>query len=213
MRRHHRSYSRRSWAARAHIPALRSMANDFELVGVANSSFESSKSAASVLGIPKAFQNAAELASSPDIDIVTVTVRVPHHLALVTTALEAGKHVFCEWPLGNGLGEAETLAALAKEKNVLGVAGTQARMAPEFAYLHQLLDEGYLGEVLSSNLVAIGGGWARPLRTPQPERTCWMKRMARPCSPFPWATPSPPCGTSLAILWPPRFRLLRGREP
>lgn len=106
----------RSWAARAHVPALLSLADDYELVGVANSSFESSKTAASALGIPKAFANAAELASSPDIDIVTVTVRVPHHLALVTTALEAGKHVFCEWPLGNGLTEAETLAALARKK-------------------------------------------------------------------------------------------------
>ena len=34
------------------------------------------------------------------------------------TALDAGKHVFCEWPLGNGLREAEELAALANAKNV-----------------------------------------------------------------------------------------------
>jgi predicted dehydrogenase len=54
-------------------------------------------------------------------------------------AITAGKHVYCEWPLGNGLAEAQELARLAKEKGVLGIVGTQACLAPEILYLKQSL--------------------------------------------------------------------------
>jgi predicted dehydrogenase len=119
--------SGRSWAARAHIPALRALPESFEIVGVANTSLASAQKAAAEMGLPKAFAGVAELVAAPEVDIVIVTVKVPHHLAIVKAAIEAGKHVYCEWPLGNGLAEAETLAALARAKGVLGVIGTQAR--------------------------------------------------------------------------------------
>ena len=106
------------------------MPDDFEIVGVANSSLESSRRAADAAGVSRAFASVAELVTSPDIDVVTVTVRVSRHRELVRAALEAGKAVYCEWPLGNGLAEAEELAALAAARGVLGVVGTQARFAP-----------------------------------------------------------------------------------
>src|SRR5204862_5229072 len=83
----------------------------------------------------------------------------PYHLELATAALDAGKAVYCEWPLGNGLREAETLAALAKDKGALAVAGLQARSAPSVAYVRDLLKQGYLGEVLSTTLIGSGMGW------------------------------------------------------
>jgi predicted dehydrogenase len=86
-------------------------------------------------------------------------VKVPYHLELATAALEAGKAVYCEWPLGNGLKEAETLAALAKKQGVLAVAGLQARSAPSVAYVHDLIEQGYVGEVLSTTLIGSGMGW------------------------------------------------------
>ena len=149
----------RSWAARAHIPALRALSNDYEIVGVANTSLASAEKAVAATGLPRAFANVAELVASPEIDIVTVTVKVPHHREIVRAALSAGKHVYCEWPLGNGLAEAEELAALAKAKKVLGVIGTQACVAPEIQYVKQLIVDGFVGEVLSTTLVARGGGW------------------------------------------------------
>jgi predicted dehydrogenase len=109
--------------------------------------------------LPRAFADVAELVAAPEIDIVTVTVKVPHHLEIVKAAIEAGKHVYCEWPLGNGLAEAEELAALARAKGVLGVVGTQARVAPEIEHLRQLIADGFVGEVLSTTLLARGGGW------------------------------------------------------
>lgn len=146
----------RSWGAVAHVPALRSLPEDFEIVGVANSSPESAAAAAAASDLLRGFSSVAELLACPEIDVVAVTVKVPHHFDIVSQAIAAGKHVYCEWPLGNGLEEARELADLAKAKHVLGVVGTQARVAPEILYLRQLIAEGFVGEVLSTSLIGSG---------------------------------------------------------
>ena len=148
------------WAATAHIPALKSLSDDFEVVGVANSSPESAKTTAETLNLPHAFENVQALVQSSEIDLVVVTVKVPHHFELVKAALEAGKHVYCEHPLGNGLEETKQLAELAESKGVVAVVGTQMVNAPEVIYLKQLIAEGYVGKVLSTTLIGSGGNWA-----------------------------------------------------
>ncbi|WP_156679075.1 Gfo/Idh/MocA family protein [Sphingomonas profundi] len=148
-----------SWAAAAHLPALRALADDFAIVGVANSSAGSAEAAVAACDAGRAFADAAALVAAPDVDIVAVTVKVPHHHALVAMAIAAGKHVYCEWPLGNGLAEAEDLAAQADAAGVLGVIGTQARLAPAIVAAGRMVAEGYLGELLSTTLVATGLSW------------------------------------------------------
>ncbi|MCB1634888.1 MAG: Gfo/Idh/MocA family oxidoreductase [Xanthomonadales bacterium] len=147
------------WAANAHLPALRSLPEQFTVTGVANSTPESARRTAQALGLPHAFEQPQALVDSPEIDLVVVTVKVPHHFELVSAALDAGKHVYCEWPLGNGLTEARRLAALAQAKGVVAVAGTQARTAPEIQHLRQLIADGYVGQVLSTTLIGSGGNW------------------------------------------------------
>src|SRR5207248_11371041 len=90
---------------------------------------------------------------------VAITVKVPSHFALAADALTAGKAVYCEWPLGNGLEEAERLAALAEKTGVLAVVGLQARSAPSVAYVHDLIKHGYVGDVLSTTVIGSGMGW------------------------------------------------------
>lgn len=147
------------WAATAHIPALKALPDDYEVVGVANTSLASAQKAADAFGLPHAFENAQALVNSPDVDLVVVTVKVPHHRELVSAALNAGKHVYCEWPLGNGLEEAQELADLAEAKGVVAATGTQMRVAPEVEYLRQLIADFYVGEVLSTTLVGSGSQW------------------------------------------------------
>ena len=149
----------RGWAAQAHIPALRSLPDNFEITALSTTRRESADAAGELFGVPATFDNHQELVHNPAVDVVAVTVKVPYHLELATAALEAGKAVYCEWPLGNGLKEAETLAALAKEQGVLAVAGLQARSAPAVAYVRDLVEQGYVGEVLSTTLVGSGMGW------------------------------------------------------
>jgi len=147
------------WASRSHVPALKSLSGDFVITGVANSTYESAKRTADVLQIPHAFENAQALIASPEVDLVVITVRVPYHFELVKAALEAGKHVYCEHPLGNGLAETRALAEIAAAKNVVAVTGTQMVVAPEIVYLQKLIAEGYAGRVLSTTLIGSGGGW------------------------------------------------------
>jgi predicted dehydrogenase len=149
----------RGWAAEAHIPALRSLPEDFEITALSTTLRESAKAASERFGVAKAFDNHQDLVDSPDVDLVAVTVKVPHHLELASAALNAGKAVYCEWPLGNGLEEAKTLAALAKGKNALAVVGLQARSAPSVSYVRDLVKAGYVGDVLSTSLIGSGMGW------------------------------------------------------
>jgi len=149
----------RGWAAQAHIPALKSLSDDFEITALSTSRRESADAAGKLFGVLLAFDNHQDLVNSADVDVVAVTVKVPHHLQLATAALDAGKAVYCEWPLGNGLDEARRLAALAKKKGVLAVAGLQARSAPAVAYVRDLIEQGYVGEVLSTTLIGSGMGW------------------------------------------------------
>src|SRR5256886_9173404 len=125
----------RGWAAQAHIPALKSLSDDFEITVLSTSRRESADAASKLFGVPVAFDNHQDLVNRADVDVVAVTVKVPYHLELATAALGAGKAVYCEWPLGNGLKEAETLAALAKKQGLFAVAGLQARSAPAGAYV------------------------------------------------------------------------------
>ena len=149
----------RGWAKQAHIPALRSLSDDFEITALSTTRRESADAASKLFGVPLAYDNHQELVNSTSVDVVAVTVKVPHHLELATAALNARKAVYCEWPLGNGLKEAETLAALAKQKGVLAVSGLQARSAPSVAYVRDLIKQRYVGEVLSTTLIGSGMGW------------------------------------------------------
>lgn len=147
------------WAANAHLPAIESLGGKFELRGLTASSTESARAAGEKYGVPAAFGTAEELVNRDEIDLVVVAVKVPHHRELVETAIRAGKNVLCEWPLGNGLAEAEHLAELATSAGVRTFVGLQARANPTLHYLRDLVADGYVGEVLSTSMIASGGRW------------------------------------------------------
>ncbi len=150
----------RSWAARAHIPALCALAADFEIAGVANTSRASAEAAAKACDLPRAYDDVTALLADPAIDIVAVTVKVPHHRDIVTAALNAGKHVYCEWPLARTLAEAEELAALTRKTGMLAVCGTQACVAPEILHLRRLIEDDAAGTILSSTVIGTSPSWA-----------------------------------------------------
>src|SRR2546427_8665807 len=89
----------RGWAATAHIPALRALPN-YEIRALSAHSAESARAAGQAFGVRKVFSDHEQLVAQRDIDVVAVTVKVPHHRELVSAALAAGKTVYCEWPLG-----------------------------------------------------------------------------------------------------------------
>jgi predicted dehydrogenase len=96
-----------------------------------------------------AFDDYHKMVASPEIDAVAVVVRVPSHYAPTKAALEAGKHVYCEWPLGRTTAEAVDLAALAKAKGLVTAVGLQARVNPAVMHMKELVEAGYVGEVMA----------------------------------------------------------------
>jgi predicted dehydrogenase len=89
----------RGFASIAHIPALHALP-DFEITAVCTTRQASAEAAAKHFNIPLAFSDPAQLAQHPEVDLVTVCVKVPDHYQPVMAAIDAGKHVYCEWPLG-----------------------------------------------------------------------------------------------------------------
>ncbi len=139
------------WSKRAHLPALLGM-TDFELTAVCTSRPETAEESKAFYGASLAFHDYNEMANHPDVDLVVVSVSVPAHYGMVTAGLQAGKHVFCEWPLGANTEEAVELTNLAHEQGVRTLIGLQARGGPALLHLRDLVAEGYVGEMLACNM-------------------------------------------------------------
>jgi predicted dehydrogenase len=137
-----------TWSARSHLPALQA-SSDVELAAVCTTRADSAEAARQAWGARLAFDDYRKMVASPEIDAVAVVVRVPSHYAPTRAALEAGKHVYCEWPLGRTTAEAAELAALAKAKGLVTAVGLQARVNPAVMHMKELLETGFVGEVMA----------------------------------------------------------------
>jgi len=144
----------RGWATTAHVPALRALPN-YQIAALSAHNMESARAAGEAFGVSAVFTDHEQLVTQPDIDVVAVTVKVPHHRELVSAAIAAGKAVYCEWPLGRDLDDARAMAALAARRGVRTVVGLQARQAPAIEFVQQLLRDGYVGQVLSTTMVGL----------------------------------------------------------
>src|SRR5271169_5748674 len=148
----------RGFASIAHIPALQALPQ-FEIVAVCTTRQESAEATARHFGIRLAFSDPDQLARHPDIDLVTVTVKVPDHYRPVMAAIEAGKHVYCEWPLGRDTGEALEMLDAAERKGIRHAVGLQGQMSPAICYARDLIAEGYVGRVLSGTMIGCAANW------------------------------------------------------
>lgn len=147
----------RGWAPAAHLPALSAMP-EFEVIAVCTTKEKSAQESAKKYGASMAFSDHRDMLREADLDAVAVSVKVPEHSRLTMDVLEAGKHVFTEWPLGANLQEAEELASVAAERGVANMVGLQSHCHPTYLRLKELINEGFIGEVLSVNLKQHGSG-------------------------------------------------------
>ena len=162
----------RGWGPAAHVPALNGI-EEIELAALCTSRPESAAAAAKNYGI-RTFHDINELAEQPDIDIISIVVRIPNHYEVVMAALNAGKHVFCEWPLGATLAETEEMASVAREIGVVTAIGLQGRHDPTLTYIKRLHDEGWLGDIHSVQMTFLGT--ANPER---PSRRDYEKEISK----------------------------------
>jgi predicted dehydrogenase len=148
----------RGFAEVAHIPALHAL-SQFEITALCTTRQESAEAAARHFGVKSAFADPAALAQHPQVDLVTVCVKVPDHYRPVMAALEAGKHVYCEWPLGRSTEEALRMQEAAVASGVRHAVGLQGQVSPAIAYTRDLVADGYVGRVLSASMLACAPNW------------------------------------------------------
>jgi predicted dehydrogenase len=149
---------RYGWGSGAHIPALRALP-DFEITAVCTSRRETADEAARHFGIPLAFDDPAKMVQHPEVDLVSICVRVPFHHQMGMDALNANKHLFCEWPLAATSDQAQQMRDLAARKGLCHMVGLQARGAPVLNRARDLIAEGYIGKVLSCTMIASSANW------------------------------------------------------
>ena len=88
-----------------------------------------------------------EVIADPDVEAVSIAAPNNMHLEMVRAAAKAGKHIFCEKPLGRSPQETAEIERLAREAGVLTGAGYNYRWAPVVQYAHQIIEDGQLGDV------------------------------------------------------------------
>ena len=112
-----------------------------------------------------AFSDPAQLAQHPDVDLVTVCVKVPDHFAPVMAAIDAGKHVYSEWPLGRNNRRSSDKCTLQRSRKICicHAVGLQGRASPSIKYVRDLIAEGYIGKPLSARCSSTQANWGATL--------------------------------------------------
>ncbi|KII90692.1 hypothetical protein PLICRDRAFT_107235 [Plicaturopsis crispa FD-325 SS-3] len=140
------------WASTHHAPAL---PEPYKLVALSTTRAETADEASKKFGVKGYHGDPAQIAQDKDVDLVVVSVKLPHHKASVWPAIEAGKDVFVEWPLGRDLAEAKEIEQFAREKGVRTIVGLQARQGNAVRKAKELINSGKIGKVLSTSVVKI----------------------------------------------------------
>ena len=105
-----------------------------------------------------------ELCLRPDIDIILVATPPASHAAITLMALNHGKAVLCEKPMGLSMAECEQILQAAKQEEVKIAVGFQFRFEPALQQLKALIFEGTLGSVERINVDWFVGGAASRTR-------------------------------------------------
>ena len=88
-----------------------------------------------------------EVLSHPDVEVVNITAPNYLHLEMVREVAAAGKHIFCEKPVGRTPEETAKIAGFAREAGILTFVGFNYRWVPLILHAHQLIQEGRLGQL------------------------------------------------------------------
>jgi predicted dehydrogenase len=128
-----------------------------EVVAVGSRSVASAKGLAERVGIGRAHGSYADLVADPAVDVVYVATPHNFHHAHALLALDAGKHVLVEKPIGLNAVEAASIATRAAERGVFCAEAMWTFFLPRYDVIRQLLDDGLLGDVRT--VLADHGEW------------------------------------------------------
>lgn len=137
---------------------------DTEVVAVCSARLERAQEAAHRYGIPQACADYRQLLAMGDIDAVSIATPPVYHHAMTLDALAVGKHVLCEKPTARNLQEAHEMEAAARRSGLVCMIDHEFRFFPARTRMHELIQEGYLGDLHLLHVTTIGGFRADPSR-------------------------------------------------
>ena len=127
------------------IPAMQT-AEHVDVVAIASRNVERAQAAADELGISKALGSYEALLADPDVDAIYNPLPNHMHVEWSIRALEAGKHVLCEKPIGLSSAEAEKLVAAGKAHPELKLMEAfMYRHHPQWVRTKELVTSGAIG--------------------------------------------------------------------
>src|SRR5579884_3251077 len=102
---------------------------------------------------PRSFQYMEDLVVLKDVDAVIISTADFQHAPMLTLAAEAGKHAYCEKPMGNVLEEAKAARDAVRSRGLIVQIGTQHRSEPYQIAAKQHVAQGTLGRVSKAEVV------------------------------------------------------------
>jgi predicted dehydrogenase len=140
-----------SWAKVAHVPAIKGLPG-LKLAAVATRNEQSAREAAEAFGADRWFSDPLAMVRDEQIDLITISVKVPAHRELVLAALDADKVVYCEAPLGRTVAETEEMASAVGSLHT--AIGLQGRLNPAVRRAVHLVSSGQIGRPLNARIVS-----------------------------------------------------------
>ncbi|MFN0112659.1 MAG: Gfo/Idh/MocA family protein [Blastocatellia bacterium] len=129
------------------IPAVKHCQHA-EITAIASRDLSNAQEAAERFGFPKAYGTYEELLTDAEIDAIYNPMPNHMHVDWSVKALEAGKHVLCEKPIGLSSAEGQRLVDAAKQHPQLKVMEAfMYRLHPQWQRAKQLVDEGKIGQL------------------------------------------------------------------
>ena len=107
---------------------------------------ELAQRAAKTWGVPRWTSNWESVMSDNDVEIVDICTPPNLHMSIGIAAAAAGKHVYCEKPLGRNSHETLSLWQAARDHGVSNFVGFNYRWSPAIQYARELITQGALGE-------------------------------------------------------------------
>lgn len=131
------------------IPAMQSSAHN-EVVAICSRDQQSARTVADELGIARAYGSYDELLADPDIDAIYNPLPNHLHVEWSIKALQAGKHVLCEKPLGLNTEDTQRLLDAANaHPHLKAMEAFMYRFHPRWQIAKTLIDSGRIGKLLS----------------------------------------------------------------
>ncbi|MDB4292689.1 Gfo/Idh/MocA family oxidoreductase [Maribacter sp.] len=120
---------------------------DGHLVGVASRTLQKAVEFAKEYDAEFAFGSYEELLVSQDVDVIYIATPHTGHMEWAIKAMQHGKHVLCEKPLGIHLAEVEKMLTVAADNKVFLMEALWSRFNPSIQKIKRLIDDGEIGTI------------------------------------------------------------------